>query len=121
MYSLARHNRRAQSQAARFMSPRVSFAPYFAWLAVVIMAFALYVSLLPFRLQAVPLDAAWNDFRLAMSSWPQRVPQVNLLANILLFVPVGIRTLRSVASRPRASTHAAGVARRLLARASLRA
>jgi glycopeptide antibiotics resistance protein len=58
-------------------------------LAVVTVAFALYVSLLPFRLQAVPLDAAWDDFLLAMSSWPQRVPRVNFLANVLLFVPVG--------------------------------
>ena len=61
----------------------------FAWLAAVIVAFAVYVSLLPFRLQAVPLDVAWDDFRLAMSSWPQRVPRVNFLANVLLFVPVG--------------------------------
>jgi VanZ family protein len=61
----------------------------FAWLAVVVVAFALYVSLLPFRLQPVPLDAAWDDFRLMMSSWPGRVPRVNFLANILLFVPVG--------------------------------
>src|SRR5688500_9736964 len=60
----------------------------FAWLAVAVVAFALYVSLLPFRLQPVPLGAAWDDFRLAMSSWPGRVPRVNFLANILLFVPV---------------------------------
>ena len=71
------------------MSPGFPSRRTFAWLAVVIMAFALYVSLLPFRLQAVALDTAWNDFLLAMSSWPQRVPRVNFLANILLFVPVG--------------------------------
>ena len=53
------------------------------------MAFALYVSLLPFRLQPVSLDAAWDHFRLAMSSWPPRLPRVNFLANVLLFVPVG--------------------------------
>jgi VanZ family protein len=61
----------------------------FAWLAAAVVAFALYVSLLPFRLQPVPLGAAWDDFRVAMSSWPGRVPRVNFLANILLFVPVG--------------------------------
>jgi VanZ family protein len=57
-------------------------------LAVVTVAFALYLSLL-IPAQAVPLDAAWDDFLLAMSSWPQRVPRVNFLANVLLFVPVG--------------------------------
>jgi VanZ family protein len=56
---------------------------------VVTIAFALYVSLLPFRLQAAPLDAVWRDFLRAMSSWPQNVPRVNFLANVLLFVPVG--------------------------------
>jgi len=71
------------------MSPGFPSRRTFAWLAALIMAFALYVSLLPFRLQAVPLDAAWNDFLLAMSSWPQNVPRVNFLANVLLFVPVG--------------------------------
>ena len=71
------------------MSPGFPSRRTFAWLAVVTVAFALYVSLLPFRLQAVPLDAAWDDFLLAMSSWPQRVPRVNFLANVLLFVPVG--------------------------------
>ena len=70
--------------AAGFPSRRI-----FGWLAGATVAFALYVSLLPFRLQAVPLDAAWNDFVLAMSSWPERVPRVNFLANVLLFVPVG--------------------------------
>jgi len=61
----------------------------FACLALVTVGFALYVSLLPFRLRAIPLDAAWEDFLLAMSSWPQNVPRVNFLANVLLFVPVG--------------------------------
>jgi len=58
-------------------------------LAVVTVAFALYVSLLPFRLQPVPLGVAWADFQVAMSSWPPSVPRANFLANVLLFVPVG--------------------------------
>lgn len=61
----------------------------FACLGLCVVAFAWYVSLLPFRLTPTPLDAAWNDFLLNMSSWPASVPRVNFLANMLLFVPVG--------------------------------
>ena len=53
------------------------------------MVFTVYVSLLPFRLEAVPLDAAWRHFTLAMTTWPDRLPRANFLANLLLFVPIG--------------------------------
>lgn len=53
------------------------------------LVFAWYVSLLPFRLELVPLNDAVSDFVEMMSSWPATVPRVNFLANALLFVPVG--------------------------------
>ena len=53
------------------------------------MGFTVYVSLLPFRLQAVPWDAAWTHFAAAMTTWPRRVARANFLANLLLFVPIG--------------------------------
>ena len=61
----------------------------FACLAVGCLAFAWYVSLLPFRLEFVPIGEALRDFIQKMSSWPSTVPRVNFLANALMFVPVG--------------------------------
>jgi glycopeptide antibiotics resistance protein len=61
----------------------------FACLALGCLAFAWYVSLLPFTLEPVPLQVAFTDFVLTMSSWPSTVPRVNFLANALMFVPVG--------------------------------
>lgn len=61
----------------------------YAALAFALMAFTVYVSLLPFRLQAVPWDVAWAHFTTVMTTWPRRVPRANFLANLLLFVPIG--------------------------------
>ncbi|NOT25914.1 MAG: VanZ family protein [Acidobacteria bacterium] len=61
----------------------------FACLALGCLVFAWYVSLLPFRLEWVPLRDAVSDFVDMMSSWPATVPRVNFLANALMFVPVG--------------------------------
>jgi glycopeptide antibiotics resistance protein len=61
-----------------------------AVLAAGTVAFAFYVSLIPFRFEPMPLGAAWADFQRVMSTWPPRVPRVNFLANVLLFVPVGV-------------------------------
>ncbi len=61
----------------------------FACLALGCLGFAWYVSLLPFRLEPVPLRDAFSDFIEMMSSWPRSVPRVNFLANALMFVPVG--------------------------------
>lgn len=66
------------------------------------MAFTVYVSLLPFRLEPVPLDVAWAHFAGAMTSWPRRVPRANFLANLLLFVPIGFGLAGAwLADRPR--------------------
>lgn len=62
----------------------------YAWLAVGVMLFAIYASLLPFDLHPASMESAFERFRrlmLAPSSRP--VPRANFVANILLFVPVG--------------------------------
>jgi glycopeptide antibiotics resistance protein len=62
---------------------------YFA-LACAFAAFAIYGSLLPFDFQPVPVAAAWDQFRAAVLRAPStRVSRTDLLANILLFVPIG--------------------------------
>lgn len=61
----------------------------YAWLAWGVIAFTFYVSLLPFRLEPVPLGPAVAYFVDIIGTWPQRVPRVNFLANLLLFVPIG--------------------------------
>ncbi|HEY6510030.1 MAG TPA: VanZ family protein, partial [Vicinamibacterales bacterium] len=80
------------------VSPRHSYA----LLAVALMAFTVYVSLLPFRLEPVAWDVAWTHFARVMTSWPRRVPRANFLANLLLFVPIGFGLAGAwLADRPR--------------------
>src|SRR5688572_33075381 len=58
--------------------------------AIAFMVFAVYVSLIPFKLHVVAWDVAWAEFRaIAVTSSWQAVSRTNYLANILLFVPVG--------------------------------
>jgi glycopeptide antibiotics resistance protein len=62
---------------------------YFA-LALSAIAFVLYGSLLPFELRPLPLASAWEQFRVAMVAIPlARISRSDVLANILLFVPIG--------------------------------
>ena len=59
-------------------------------LAILCMAFAVYGSLLPFDLKHVPLEIAWDQFRATMFGSPiRRLSRTDVLANVLLFVPVG--------------------------------
>lgn len=59
-------------------------------LGVGFLLFALYGSLLPFRLDPLPLEAAWNQFSGVLFTFPpRRISRSDLLANALLFVPVG--------------------------------
>ena len=52
--------------------------------------FALYGSLLPFRLDPLPLEAAWHQFTAVLFRFPpRRISRSDLLANALLFIPVG--------------------------------
>jgi VanZ family protein len=54
------------------------------------MAFAIYVSLIPFELRPIPLESAWTHFQyLMLSSRRDSVVRSNFIANILLFVPIG--------------------------------
>ncbi|HSC26323.1 MAG TPA: VanZ family protein [Vicinamibacterales bacterium] len=59
-------------------------------LAIALMVFAVYVSLLPFDLRPVPLGTAWAEFRTLLLDPPyRRISRVNFLANLLMFVPIG--------------------------------
>jgi len=61
-----------------------------AWLAISVMVFAVYASLLPFHFRRVPLDPAWQQFRAIMTSpSSDQISRTNFLANVLLFVPIG--------------------------------
>jgi len=62
----------------------------YAGMALAFIAFAVYGSLIPFDLRPVPLDSAWAQFRSVILMLPSgRVSRSDLLANLLLFVPVG--------------------------------
>ena len=72
------------------------------WLALGVMLFAIYASLLPFELQARPIGDAWSSFVDLMRVAPERVSRTNFLANILLFVPVGFGLMGAfLAGKPR--------------------
>lgn len=59
-------------------------------LALLAMGFAVYGSLIPFDVRRVPLAEAWAQFREGiLSAPPARYSRSDVLANFLLFVPVG--------------------------------
>lgn len=72
-------------ESARSMTRRA-----YGLLALAAIAFAIYVSLIPFRFQPVPTAVAVKRFDAVMRAegreWTSRT---NFIANILLFVPVG--------------------------------
>ena len=54
------------------------------------MAFAIYGSLLPFDWRPLPLESAWDQFRNLLLATPgRRISRSDVLANMLLFVPIG--------------------------------
>lgn len=62
----------------------------YALLALLVMAFAVYVSLIPFEFRGLRIDRAVAQFsRVMQSPYVERMSRTNYLANILLFVPVG--------------------------------
>ena len=62
----------------------------YAWLAIMIMAFTIYASLLPFEFRWVPADVATQRFQQVMfGQRAERTSRSNYLANLLLFVPIG--------------------------------
>lgn len=87
------------------VSPRVvPTRRTYAWLAVAAMAFAIYVSLIPFRLRGLPFWPALHTFAIVIST-PEvgRVSRTNFLANLLLFIPIGFTLIGTllVDRRPR--------------------
>jgi glycopeptide antibiotics resistance protein len=66
-------------------------------LALGFAAFAVYGSLLPFRLQPMRFDEALESFgRVVFTLNPTRVSRTDMLANALLFVPIGFTLAGSV-------------------------
>jgi VanZ family protein len=62
----------------------------YLWLALAVMALAIYGSLLPFDQQWRPIAPAWSTFMALLANPPaERLSRTNFLANILLFVPFG--------------------------------
>ena len=59
-------------------------------LALAFTAFAVYGSLLPADFHSIPLNAAWDHFTTSILTVPSsRVSRTDVLANVLLFVPIG--------------------------------
>ena len=77
------------------MSPRVvPTRRTYAWLAVAAMAFAIYVSLIPFRFRGLPFWPALHTFAIVISTPDTgRVSRTNFLANLLLFIPIGFAVI----------------------------
>jgi len=62
----------------------------YAVVGLAFMAFAVYGSLLPFEFRPIPFDAALSTFSsVVLSRPPSRISRSDLLANSLLFIPVG--------------------------------
>jgi VanZ family protein len=76
----------------------------YAVIAATLAVFTVYVSLLPFRVQPMPVDAAAAAFWHTLASpFAQRLSRTNFLANVLLFVPLGFALMGTLRiDRPRA-------------------
>nr|MBA3641930.1 VanZ family protein [Acidobacteriota bacterium] len=59
-------------------------------MALAFVAFAIYGSLLPFEWRPLALESAWDQFRSVVLALPtRRISRSDVLANMLLFVPIG--------------------------------
>ena len=86
----------------RLLRPPLPNSQTYAWLALALIAFAVYVSLIPFELRSLPLSLAWEDFWTSVTSAGQRFSRTNFLANVLLFVPLGFMLMGTMlVDRPR--------------------
>ena len=63
---------------------------------MVFIAFAIYVSLIPFDLRRMSLAEAWATFEAALATWPKRVSRSDALANTLMFCPIGFALMGSL-------------------------
>ena len=62
----------------------------YAVVGLAFMAFAVYGSLLPFEFRPIPFDTALSRFSsIVLAQRPSRISRSDLLANVLLFIPVG--------------------------------
>ena len=61
----------------------------YAALAIAFIGFAIYASLIPFNTRPLAFDEAVARFQAAMTAWPGRASRSDVLANIMLFAPVG--------------------------------
>lgn len=78
-------NRTDGRSISRFPARRAYLA-----LAIAFIAFALYGSLLPFEFEPAGVGSAWAQFKAMLFAFPsRRISRSDLLANALLFVPVG--------------------------------
>jgi glycopeptide antibiotics resistance protein len=73
------------------VAPRLAFTRRFwAAAAIAFLVFAAYASLVPFHLRGMPVLTALDIFERALvNPWRLRLSRTDLLANVLLFVPVG--------------------------------
>ena len=84
------------------LSPKPASRTY-GWLALVLLAFAIYVSVIPLDLRAVPLNLAGPVFWESITSPNQQLSRTNFLANVLLFVPIGFSLMGMVLADRRRS------------------
>jgi len=73
------------------VAPRLAFTRRFwAVAAMACLIFAAYASLVPFHLRQMPVVTALDIFERALvSPWRLRLSRTDLVANVLLFVPIG--------------------------------
>ena len=69
---------------------------FYLALAVVFIAFAIYISLIPFDFRRISLAEAWGTFDEALATWPKRVSRSDALANALMFCPIGFALMGSL-------------------------
>jgi len=77
--------------------PALATRQVYSALAVGFVLFAVYGSLVPFRLRPYPVTLAWARFETAMRALPSRhISRSDVLANVLLFVPIGFTLMGAV-------------------------
>jgi VanZ family protein len=69
--------------------PTFPTARWYLLFAFAFIAFAFYASLVPFNLERVSAERAWEQFRIAIAVAPRRISRTDVVANVLLFVPIG--------------------------------
>ena len=91
------------SASRRYHSALFPTRGWYAVSALAFIVFAIYGSLLPFDLRPLRLEDAWHQFRGSVMTLPSgRISRTDVLANILLFVPVGFSLSAALlADRPR--------------------